>query len=133
MGDKVIGRKKKTPQRAKKTETAKSDFFVSICKTSLGVECVREYKFHPVRKWRFDYAIPQYKIAIEIDGGVWNYGRHNRAAGYMADMEKFNAAAQMGWLVLKFTPQQQYTTATFQMIRRTVETVIKDRKETRTV
>lgn len=100
-----------------------SDVFTVICRTDLKVECVKEYKFHPTRRWRFDFAIPEYKIAIEIDGGVWTYGRHNRSAGYIADMEKMNAAASLGWIVLKFTPQEQYNKATFELIRQTIETI----------
>lgn len=65
-----------------------------------------EYRFHPDRKWRFDYAwIPQ-KIAMEIEGGVWSGGRHTRGAGFLKDMEKYNQAARLGWRVFRFTPQQ---------------------------
>ena len=69
-------------------------------------ESVREHKFHPKRRWRFDIAWPEYKIAVEIDGGVWTSGRHTRGSGYVKDMEKFNWAAKLGWRVFKFTPQQ---------------------------
>lgn len=96
-------------------------FFTALCRSDLGVECVAEYRFHTRRKWRFDYAIPAYRIAIEIDGGVWVYGRHNRAEGYIADLQKFNEAAAAGWLVLKFTPQQQFTRYALDLIRRTIE------------
>ena len=99
------------------------DAFTLLCRKELGVRCEKEWKFHPVRKWRFDYSIPKYKIAIEIDGGVWTYGRHNRSTGYLADMEKFNAAAALGWVVLKFTPQQQYTRKTLEIIRQTIKTI----------
>lgn len=119
----------KTKKKAAKSKNKPqiTDVFTVICKTDLRVECVKEYKFHPVRKWRFDYAIPKYKIAIEIDGGVWNYGRHNRATGYMADMEKFNAAASFGWVVLKFTPQEQYKRVTFDIIKQTIKTIENER------
>lgn len=110
----------KRPQRAAKAP--QTDFFTALCKSDLGVDCVKEFRFCPERRWRFDFAIPKYKIAIEIDGGVWNYGRHNRATGYLADMEKFNAAATLGWLVLKFTPQQQFTRATLEYISKTIKT-----------
>lgn len=67
-----------------------------------------EYKFHPTRQWRFDYAWPQLycKIAVEIEGGMWTNGRHTRGSGFKNDMEKYNVAAFMGWLVFRFTPEQ---------------------------
>lgn len=123
-----ISMDKQTYQSKKKSRQAANqqkirDVFTIICKTDLNVECVKEFKFHPVRKWRFDFAIPEYKIAIEIDGGVWTYGRHNRSSGYVADMEKFNAAASLGWVVLKFTPEEQYKSSTFKLISQTIETI----------
>jgi len=66
-------------------------------------EPAREYKFHPKRKWRFDFAWPHCRIAVEVEGGIWIRGRHNRGAGYAKDTEKYNAAALMGWRVLRFT------------------------------
>ena len=65
----------------------------------------REHVFHKVRKWRFDFAYPDSKIGIECEGGLWSGGRHNRALGMMADMEKYNAAALEGWMVLRFAKE----------------------------
>ncbi len=65
-----------------------------------------EHKFHPTRRWRFDYAWIDQKVALEIEGGVWIKGRHNRGRGYVDDMEKYNAAVILGWKVLRFTPEQ---------------------------
>lgn len=73
-----------------------------------------EYKFHPDRRWRLDYALPELKIAIEIHGGtrktytdkngiVRQGGRHNRADGFANDREKMNAAQAMGWIVIELT------------------------------
>ena len=98
-----------------------SDLFTVYCKNELGYEPVKEYRFHPVRKWRFDYAIPSLKIAIECDGGVWTGGRHVRPQGYIREMEKFNAAAELGWVVLKFTPQQIMTHDTIVLLRTTIK------------
>jgi len=64
----------------------------------------REYRFHPSRRWRFDYAWPSRMIALEIEGGVWTGGRHTRGAGFLGDMEKYNAATLMGWKVLRCVP-----------------------------
>lgn len=66
-------------------------------------EPVREYRFHPVRKWRFDLCWPDRLIAAEADGGVWSGGRHTRGAGFSKDCEKTNEAAALGWRVLRFT------------------------------
>jgi len=66
-----------------------------------GIEHEYEYRFHPTRKWRFDVAFPQVKIALEIEGGIWQYGRHNRASSFLKDMEKYNEAAAIDWLVLR--------------------------------
>lgn len=63
----------------------------------------KEFKFHPVRKWRFDYAWVKQKVAVEIEGGSWVGGRHNRARGFAKDCEKYNAAASQGWLVFRLT------------------------------
>lgn len=73
---------------------------------SLAPDAVAEHRFHPVRKWRFDMAVPSRMIAIEIDGGVWSGGRHSGGAGQIKDFEKGNAAAVLGWRVLHYTPQQ---------------------------
>jgi len=62
-----------------------------------------EFRFHPSRKWRFDRAWPELRLAVEIDGGTLNNGRHTRPAGYAEDCDKLNTAALMGWTVLRFT------------------------------
>jgi len=73
---------------------------------AFDLDPVPEYRFAPPRKWRFDYAFPEYRIAVEIDGGIWTRGRHTRGLGYLKDMEKFNEAGKLGWRVFRFTPQQ---------------------------
>jgi very-short-patch-repair endonuclease len=67
---------------------------------------VSEYKFHPVRKWRFDYAYPEKRIAIEIEGGIYTAGRHTRGVGFAGDMEKYNAATMHGWSLLRYAPNK---------------------------
>lgn len=67
---------------------------------------VREHRFHPIRKWRFDFADVENKIAVEIDGGVFIQGRHSRGAGYRSDAEKFNAAAVLGWRVFRYVERK---------------------------
>lgn len=69
-------------------------------------DAVAEFKFHDVRKWRADFAIPSKLLLIEIDGGIFSGGRHTRGAGFLADCEKLNAAAMLGYRVLRYSPTQ---------------------------
>lgn len=79
---------------------------ISLLKTA-GIPIPKvEYRFDKTRKWKFDFAYPDCKFAIEIEGGLWIQGRHNRAPGMIKDMEKYNEAAMQGWLVFRYTPQQ---------------------------
>lgn len=64
---------------------------------------IAEHMFYPGRKWRFDYYFPDYRVAIEIEGGAFKYGRHNRAVGFLKDMIKYNAAAGMGIIILRYS------------------------------
>ena len=123
---KGIAKPIKRRRNARKTPNSAKDVFTFLLHQRIGVECVREYRFHPTRQWRFDYAIPDLRIAIEIDGGIWINGRHNRASGYLGDMEKFNAAATLGWVVLKFTPQEQYTAKALDLITQAIANKVKD-------
>ena len=63
----------------------------------------KEYKFCEGRRWKFDFAYPDQKIAIECEGGIWTMGRHTRGKGFMNDCEKYNRAAIDGWKVLRYT------------------------------
>ena len=63
----------------------------------------REYRFHAKRRWRFDFAWPQYLLAVEVEGGVYSGGRHTRGSGFEKDCEKYNAATKLGWRVLRCT------------------------------
>jgi hypothetical protein len=63
----------------------------------------KEVKFCPGRDWRADYAFetPHGKYIVEVDGGVWSGGRHTRGGGYISDCFKLNAAALLGYKVIR--------------------------------
>jgi hypothetical protein len=70
----------------------------------------REYRFAIPRRWRFDFAWPVSYVsgawrptAVEVEGGAFT-GGHRRGSRADLDCEKANAAALMGWTVLRFTP-----------------------------
>ena len=66
-----------------------------------GPPLEREYKFSAARRWRADYCHTEGRIIIELEGGIYSAGRHVRAEGYRADCEKYNAAAMLGYTVLR--------------------------------
>jgi len=63
----------------------------------------REVMFARPRRWRFDFAWPAQRVAVECDGGTYTGGRHTRGDGYRRDAEKLNAAAALGWRVFRVT------------------------------
>jgi very-short-patch-repair endonuclease len=63
----------------------------------------REYKFHEKRAWKIDFAWPAAKIAVEIEGGTYNQGRHVRPEGFERDCKKYNQLTAMGWTLFRFT------------------------------
>jgi len=65
-----------------------------------------EHHFHPMRRWRLDYAWADRLVAVEIHGGVYIGGRHVRGVGFERDREKMNSAQILGWTVLEYSTGQ---------------------------
>lgn len=82
---------------------------------------VAEHRFHDDRKWRFDFAWPDAKIALEVDGAIWTQGRHTRGEGWLKDTEKMNTAATMGWRVLRCTPDSLTSRSMQEVLRRVLK------------
>ncbi len=72
--------------------------------------------------WRFDYAWPEHRIALEQEGGMFSGGHHARPTGIKRDIAKYNAAGSMGWIVLRCLPEDLLKLNTIELIRRTMET-----------
>lgn len=94
--------KKSTPKK-KKGNGSKAKAEMEMMLKLAGYEFVKEYKFHPSRKWRFDWAIPSLKLGIEYEGIMSEKSRHTTVTGMSNDCEKYNAAQSLGWKVLRFT------------------------------
>ena len=74
----------------------------------------KEYQGIAGRKYRFDWAFPDIKVAIEYEGlNFKNYQRgvkiqnfksgHLTLTGYTMNCDKYNLAAIEGWIVLRYT------------------------------
>jgi very-short-patch-repair endonuclease len=91
--------------------------FISYLEKTIGQAVVSEHRFDPSRRWRFDFAIPAHKIAIEVEGGVFTQGRHTRGKGYINDLEKYNRATELGWCLIRITPNQKYSEKFIEQLR----------------
>lgn len=84
-------------------------------------EPVFEHRFHEIRKWRFDLAWPEHKLALEVEGGVWTQGRHTRSSGFIRDMDKYNTATMLGWRILRVLPGDLCMMDTILMVKKAME------------
>ena len=68
----------------------------------------RNYRFHPKRRFEIDYAWPEYRIGIEIQGGIFipAGGAHSRPMNIIRDMTKHNLLLDAGWRVWHYTPKE---------------------------
>ena len=96
--------------------------FLQVCKQNGLPVPIPEFRFHPTRKWRFDYAFVDQKVALEIEGAIWTGGRHTRGKGFASDMEKYNAAAVLGWIVLRCQPKDLMKLETVTMVKQAIAT-----------
>lgn len=80
---------------------------VLLCGLAIAGRPTPEHRFHPTRQWRFDYAWPERKVALEYEGivvkGRLSRSRHATLQGYTNDVSKYNAAQVLGWIVLRCT------------------------------
>lgn len=80
-----------------------------------------EVVFHPTRKFRWDYAYPDAKLAIEVDGGIYSGGKHGQGVGIERDHEKQNMGAAVGWRVMRTTPRKLAKPTTVSLIKLALE------------
>lgn len=62
-----------------------------------------EFRFDKVRGFRFDWAIPEFKIALEYEGIFSETSGHTTLTGYKKDVVKYNLATKLGWRILRYT------------------------------
>lgn len=84
------------------------------------IEFEKEYYFAKPRKFRFDFALPKYKIAVEYDGVMSEKSGHTTLVGMSSDNEKINLAISLGWRVLR------YTVITYERVLQDVKKLIND-------
>lgn len=92
------------PARKKQTKSAAKSHIVSVLLAN-KIKFVAELQFDETgkRKFRFDWAIPEKKIAIEYEGLMSAKSGHTTVGGFSKDTTKYNLATAQGWRVYRYT------------------------------
>jgi hypothetical protein len=125
------GKKKKAPPphalpMVDDEKAARAALVRAACRAHGIPEPQTEVVFAPGRRWRFDYLWG--RVALEVEGGVWTRGRHTRGAGFLKDVEKYNAAALLGYTVLRCTPADIESGAAFALVAKALAVLAKARE-----
>lgn len=83
----------------------------------------REYRFHPTRHWRFDWALPDRMVAFEYDG-LMRHGEnqgHTSIGAVLRDVEKINEAQALGWDVYRVNAKTIHDGDAFVLVRRVLD------------
>lgn len=111
-------KKRGTPENKRYKSELERKFLSHWKKTKIPIS--QQVIFHPIRKWRFDFAFPDLLLAIEIQG----YGRGH--ADYMSmanDYLKHNEAVRHGWSVLYFMAHDIKDDMIDKTIKYTIDTI----------
>lgn len=106
----MTAQRKKTRDERKAEADARQEKYRRVIAKWLKADAipslpVEEYQFHPKRRWRFDFAWPEYLIAVEVQGGGPRH-HHATRVGVENDYVKTCTAQAMGWRVFPMTPRQ---------------------------
>jgi hypothetical protein len=81
----------------------------------------RHLKSKRSKRYRLDFAHPISRIGIEIQGGVYNRGRHVTGSGYERDCRKYNLAYTSGWTIFLLTSAMAKDSFWHELIARQVQ------------
>ena len=103
---------KKKPVKIVKVSVEKNTielFMLALVQKGIIKSYVKELKFDEVRKFRFDWAIEEYRIAVEYNGlefknakGTTGKSGHQTIEGVTSDSIKANLAICQGWRILVY-------------------------------
>ncbi len=110
-----------------------ASLFCALCRQYGLPEPKAEYRFHPLRRWKFDWCWPELFLALEQEGGIYGRGKkcpacgrrpvgaHSSIANMKRDIEKYREAAILGYLVIRCLPDEIADGSIFPVLKRAVE------------
>lgn len=100
-----------------------SERFSAACKAAGLPAPTPEYLFAaPERRYRADFAWPDQRVMLEVEGGIWRKGggAHSHPTNILRDMERTNEATVRGWRLLRFQPEKLTKPETMETIKRAI-------------
>jgi len=99
--------------------TPTQKIFIQYCQQNGLPAPTPEFRFDLKRRWRIDYFFENEGklVGLEVEGGVWKIGRHNRPASFLKDMEKYNSMAMHGIFLLRVQPKDLLKKSTTEMLK----------------
>ncbi len=103
-----------------------------------NIDFIEEFCPIPNRKFRADFFLKKYNTLIEIEGGIWNQGRHTRGFGYANDVRKYNDYILAGYKLIRFTSDDFMAITKYEYyikdyIKTTIEKITGDKYADRTL
>ena len=81
----------------------------------------RQYRAIVGRQFAFDFAWPEERVLVEVNGGTWQHMGHSTGRGIQRDYEKMNLATLCDWRVLVFTAKDVLSGQAVYMIQQLLE------------
>ena len=92
--------------------------FELFVKKETGLEIIAEFKFCKTRRFKSDYYIPELKLLIEKEGGIYTGKAHGSITGILRDIEKYNLATILGYKILRYQPKDLMSYKTIEDINK---------------
>lgn len=115
-------KQQKGKQSLKDNATTKNEMIFMAALESVGLpRPIKEVVMIKGRRYRVDYAWPDIRLGVEIQGGVFTRGAHGSVYGILQGYKKANDAAANGWSLMYFLPSEMLKTDTLTSIKKAYE------------
>jgi very-short-patch-repair endonuclease len=115
-------------QVKKSAERSKwEDYFIFHLKVAKLPIPKQQFKFaeHIGRRWQVDFAWPDLKLFVEIEGGIWRKnkfgnwaGAHTHPTAVLRDIEKYNHMALLGYRLFRFSDKDLRDGSAIEMMKK---------------
>jgi hypothetical protein len=101
-------------------------FFAGLCEKHGLPRPLHQWRGHPTRDFIYDFAWPNERVVLEVDGGIYpdrqgRRGAHGSVTGILKGMEKSNLTQLVGLLILRVPYEDYLTMDTVDLCKRAID------------